>query len=307
MEVKLTRLVEKFEMEIINKSSTYETAVIKNNHISSGAYEMMGKSVEKTFPSLLGFGQKEYDIFRKNMTKAELKEAFSKLSKLGIVGIALSKDFLKPKLILEFVKEYDITLIKKEVKKSELHILLNTYLTKSNTEDITVHASLVNVFGFGVLIQGKSGVGKSEATLDLINRGHFFIGDDAISTIPFSGKLLGKSNTTTRNFLEIRGIGIMNMKQMYGIHKLMKETEINFVVELIEHNPNSVEERLGEKTLNIEINGIHVPYIKLQPRKTTNNFSQLIEAAVIDLKLKQDGYNSSEEFINRINDNLKGN
>ncbi len=306
MEVKLTRLVEKFNMEVLNKSTSYETAIIKNNHISSGAYEMMGKNIEKTFPSLIGFGQKEYKIFKTIISKEKLKESFEILGKLGIVGIVLSKGFEDPNLILKYVQDNNISLIKKDVKKSELHILINTYLTKSNTKSKTVHASLVNVFGFGVLIKGKSGVGKSEVTLDLINRGHFFIGDDAIVTIPFAGELLGKANSVTRDFIEIRGIGIMNIKQMYGIHKLMKHTTIDFVIELMEFGTKTPEERLGETILNTKINGVNIPCVKLQPRKTTSNLSQLIEAAVINLKLKQDGYNSSEDFIKKISNQLKG-
>jgi HPr kinase/phosphorylase len=302
MKVLVKQIVENFDIEVINEGKNFDKAEIKGFHISSGAYEFLGKTNKKAY-SIVGYGSKEDSVF-KTMKKEELDEGFKNFSDLGVPAVIVSKTFTSIELVEPYFKKYGITLLKMDLTKAEMHPLIGVYLAKKLSPKETIHASLLNVFTYGILIMGKSGVGKSEVTLELINRGHFFVGDDAIETVQFSGNLYGTANEMLKDHLEVRGIGIVNIKKMYGIHKIMDETKIDLLIELTnDKTQQKNQERLGNKTVYETIRGVKVPKIVINTI-TSKNISQLIEAATINLKLKNDGYDASEEFIKRVNKTL---
>jgi HPr kinase/phosphorylase len=149
----------------------------------------------------------------------------------------------------------------------------------------------------GVLIEGKSGVGKSETALELVKKGHMFIADDAVDIATISGKILAKPNPVAGRFIEIRGLGILNVSQMFGIEKTAPMSNIDVIVEMVKEEGSDVNfERIGSANKTKLLEKVKVPYYCL-PITPGRKMSDLIEAAVIDFKLKQHGYNSAKEYM----------
>ena len=166
-----------------------------------------------------------------------------------------------------------------------------------------MHGSLISVFGMGVLIIGRSGIGKSEVVVELVKKGHIFIGDDSIMITRIGKRVFGKANDITKNFIEIRGLGILNFQRIFGIEKQIKSSRVNVICELIDMDEidkySCQFERLGNKITYNNILGVDIPFYRI-PVSQGRNISDLIETAITDLKLKKQGYFSAEEFIEQI-------
>jgi HPr kinase/phosphorylase len=163
----------------------------------------------------------------------------------------------------------------------------------------TIHGTLVSIYGVGVLLQGKSGVGKSESALELVKRGHIFVADDAVDVAKITDRLYGKANSLAQNFIEVRGLGVLNIARMFGVEKTKDSTNIDVIIDIIADDNSKMQfERLGKNLQYKMIEKVKVPYYRL-PSTVGRKISDLIETTVIDLKLKLLGYNSAQEYINR--------
>lgn len=162
-----------------------------------------------------------------------------------------------------------------------------------------MHAVLLEINGKGVLITGKSGVGKSETALELIKSGHVFIGDDRIIVTRNANRLIGRCSPVLQNFLEVRGIGIIDISKMFGESKVLEATDIDFVLHLKNLEQGSDFERLGKEIEYINILGLNKPYMEV-PVSSARNVSSLVETAVDQLVLKQKGIDPFKELERRI-------
>ncbi len=185
--------------------------------------------------------------------------------------------------------------------KRETSASIDAYLLRKNTPSERVHGTLLSIFGEGVLITGESGIGKSEVALELVNRKHLFVGDDAIDVISFAGILIGKAPKMSREFIEVRGVGIINLKGMFGIQSVLKEHNISFIVELVHlHDVKSSVERLGKSYTYKEIAGTEIPVLKI-PVSSGKNIAAVVEAAVISFKQREhDGYIAVNDLTERL-------
>lgn len=174
------------------------------------------------------------------------------------------------------------------------------YLTEALAPRETRHGVLVVVFDVGVLIMGESGVGKSECALELIKRGHQLVADDVVDISRLSShKLIGESPEMVRNFMEIRGIGIIDIKSMFGIGAVVRQKEINIVVHLEPWDPHKDYDRLGSRESVARILGVEAPLIEL-PVRPGRNLAIIMEIAARNWRLKCDGYNAVAELDRRL-------
>ena len=172
---------------------------------------------------------------------------------------------------------------------------------------ISIHGVLVDVYGEGILIMGESGIGKSEAALELIKRGHRLVTDDVVEIKKVSDEtLIGTAPDVTRHFLELRGIGFIDVKTLFGVESVKNTQAIDLVIKLEEWDKNKEYDRLGLEEQYIEFLGNKVVCHQI-PIRPGRNLAIICEAAAVNFRQKKMGYNAAEEFCKRIQNNLMKN
>ena len=188
-----------------------------------------------------------------------------------------------------------------DLKWSEFMARLTRVFSNIFAPHKTLHGVLVEVYGVGIMLGGHSGVGKSETALELVERGHRLVADDIVEVRCVNGNtVLGRgANSLISHHMEIRGLGIINISQLYGIGSILEQKEIQLVVELEEWDPNKVYDRLGTAGRSIDMLGVKIPAIEI-PVKPGRNLPIIIEAAAMNERLKKMGYNSARDFNQNI-------
>lgn len=201
--------------------------------------------------------------------------------------------------MVQFAKKYRTPLFAaKRITANVISDLFN-YLSEILADTMTVHSSLIDVHGIGVLITGDSGIGKSETSLELIQRGHRFVSDDVVTLKEIKAHLYGSSPEITQHMMEIRGIGIIDVKAMYGVGAVLKSKRVQMNVQLERWDNNKVYNRVGNVRYTANYLGIKIPKYII-PVEPGRNLAILIEVAVKDFRLKEEGYNTLEELDRRM-------
>lgn len=205
------------------------------------------------------------------------------------------------KYLRKYCLENDIPLLRTEETNYEFIRKLDSFLIKTLAEEIAIHGVCINVYGTGILIRGKSGVGKSETAHALIGRGHRLVADDIVVLKKLSPQtLLGTHNEKNKQLLALRSIGLLNIVKLYGQKAFKDETRISLDIELVKWEGDSLHNELELKPEYREYMGVKIPYIQIQ-LKPGRDVTGLIEAAVNNWALKQqEGYSAAEEFKKRI-------
>lgn len=234
------------------------------------------------------------------------KKNVEKLFSLNPPCIVFSKNVKIDKLFYDMADKYNIPLFKTKLRTTPSSSKLFSYLQDHFAERLSIHGTLMDINGMGTLIIGKSGIGKSETALDLIKRGHQLIADDLVEIIEKEpGNLIGSSPEILRRYMEIRGIGIVDVVTMFGASSYRDRKNIRLVVELEEWNENKYYDRLGLdsekiKYFNTEIAKVTIPVL---PGRTV---SLLVESAAMNEKLKLLGHNAAEEFVSKVDNKALG-
>ena len=197
---------------------------------------------------------------------------------------------------MEIAKKNNVCVVISELKTADMVRNIENLVEEEFTESFTIHGGLVEVFGVGVLILGKSGVGKSEATLELISKGHRLISDDTVEFKKLNdGRIIGRKNEFIKHNMEVRGIGVVDISRLSGMSAIRDKKRLDLVIELESWNDDEQYDRMGleEKTYNIL--DTEIPYLKI-PVRAGRNICILIETAAKNLRLKEMGYNSAKEL-----------
>ena len=259
----------------------------------------------KHFPTfrIIIFGKLEIEYLK------ELKEVTRKRRLKAILppstpAVMVARDFAPPKELREICSKNNIPLFRTPMPTvgllSKMFFLLHEHFASS----ITVHGTLVEVFGMGVLIQGESSVGKSEAALGLLERGHRLISDDAVKIKKRGADLIGSGPELTRHMMEIRGIGIINVAHLYGAVCIRPDIEIDLIVKLEEWDDNHFYDRVGLEEKYCEFLGISLPF-HILPVKPGRDVILLIETISLNHRLKMLGFNSAKEFNVKLLETIK--
>lgn len=197
-------------------------------------------------------------------------------------------------------RKYGRTLLKSKENTTTLFYDLVNYIDQLSAPRISLHGVLVEVFGVGVLITGPSGIGKSETALEIVKRGHCLIADDVVEVKRIrDGHLMGTAPELLQHFMEIRGIGIIDVRTLYGARAVKKDVEIDMVIRLENWDERSPYDRLGLDEQTLDILGIEIPEVMI-PVSGGRNLACIIETAAINNRTKQYGYHSAQVFCDRV-------
>ncbi|GGA16565.1 HPr(Ser) kinase/phosphatase [Psychrobacillus lasiicapitis] len=206
----------------------------------------------------------------------------------------------EPLGLIQYCVEKKIPVLRTHDSTSEVSAKLDAYVVKAMAEEIAIHGVCVNVAGIGILLRGKSGVGKSETAHILIGRGHRLVADDIVVLKKLSPQtLLGSHNEKNKEFLALRSIGLLNVVRLYGRAAFQDETRIALDIELTKWEDNTLNNELELATKFTEYMGVQIPHIQIQ-LQPGRDVAGLIEAAANNWYLKQQGYSAAEEFVKRL-------
>ncbi len=243
-------------------------------------------------------GLSEYEYLRM-FTAEERKKKLLPLFSCGTLPcIILSRNLPALPELLETAKEFSCPIFRSKKITTDLMSDLYIYLNRLLAPSISEHGVLMEVFGVGILLTGKSGVGKSETAMELIKRGHRLIADDSVLIKEIANELYGTAPDIIRYFMELRGIGIINVKSMYGSGSILDEKMIQLVIQLEDWNHDKNYDRIGDEGDTVTYLGVKVPRLTI-PVTPGRNLAIIIEVAARNFRLKSMGYDASEELITR--------
>ena len=232
---------------------------------------------------------------------AKLERSLNFLKNAPMTAIIVTRGLTPQDFLLDLAEKKGIPVFITPLTSSLLIHHLSDFLDDRLAEEITMHGVLVDVMGIGILITGKSGIGKSECALDLISRGHRLVADDAVivKKKQHPDTLFGHASDIISYHMEIRGIGIINVKDIFGITAIRKKKQMDLKVELIDWESDGEYERLGFDEQHIEILGVKLPHLRV-PVSSGRSVATIIEVAARDRILKITGYDSSREFEAKV-------
>ena len=302
--VKLTKLVDKMKLKNLTPEVDIENIVINHSDINRPALQLAGFFDYFDSERVQIIGKVEVTYLEK-MSKIERKEVLNTLFSRKIPCLILSRELEPFEDMLETAKANNVPIFQTKKTTSAFMAELIRWLSLQLAPRISIHGVLVDVYGEGVLIMGESGIGKSESALELIKRGHRLVADDVVEIKKVSEQtLLGSSPDIIRHFIELRGIGIIDVKTLFGVESVKKIQNIDLVIKLELWNPEKEYDRLGLKEEYIEILGNKVICHSI-PIRPGRNIAVIVESAAINHRQKQMGYNAASDLVNRVSGNLK--
>lgn len=290
-----------FNFEQVSGDEESLNRLIKVPNTNRPGLELTGFYDHAEHKRIVIIGNKETAYLSKMDSQTKL-ERFNKITHDKTPLALITSSNKCPKELIEVANEKNFPVFRTEVPSSTIMVEMVTYLDEILALTTNVHGVLMNVFGKGVLIIGDSGMGKSEVALDLVLRGHSLIADDRVDVSLVKKTIIGTAPELLKGMLEIRGIGIIDVMQMFGVRAYLEKKEVDFVVEFKKWNDNDYYLRAGtEEPTFYQTLGLDIPLL-IFPVKEGRNLAVLVESAVQDFMLKQRGVNTAEIFDKKVMD-----
>lgn len=297
--VSLAKVVKDHAFEVIYTPAPIEDIYVTSQDVNRPGLILSGFTAyfDPERIQFLGLTELEY---LKSLGKNGAYEAIERLFAHRPVVVIVTRSLERPPAFLELAQQYKVPLLHTAESTSGSMASIISYLSVELAQRITRHGVLVEVSGEGVLILGDSGVGKSETALELIKRGHRLIADDAVEIRRVSSRtLVGSAPDNIRHFIELRGVGIINARRIFGMGAVKLTERIDMVVQLEPWDQEKVYDRLGLENEYVDILGISVPSTVV-PVKPGRNLSIIIEAAAMNNRQKKMGYNAARELLHSL-------
>ena len=307
-DVTVKQLIEYLELENLTPQIPFEDRKITECDVNRPALQLAGffDYFDPTRLQIIGKVETTYlEKLPDEETRRKRIKRFMDYKEIPCIIICRDEIDAHP-YMLECAHEKGIPIFKSELSTSTVIAETNRWLHIELAPRITLHGILVDIYGEGVLIMGESGIGKSEAALELIRRGHRLVADDAVEIRKTSAKhLLGTAPEVTRYFIEVRGIGIVDVKELYGAGAIKEKKNIDLVVKLAPDSKEKMTDRLGMEEEFTEILGHQIPTntIFVRPGR---NIAILCEAAAVNFREKKMGYNAAEVLAERVRKRIEG-
>lgn len=248
-------------------------------------------------------GNVEY-AYLNTMSREKKHEVFEKMFSFHIPCLVYCRGHMPDEDVLDLAEKYNVPLFSSRCDTSDVYARLLHYLREKMAPSLTIHGVLLDIFGEGVLITGESGIGKSEAALELIKRGHRLVADDAVELRRVNEELLmGSAPEVTKHFIELRGIGIIDVKTLFGVESIKDEQSVDMVINLEVWDREKTYDRLGNNEEYVKYLGNKLPCYSI-PIRPGRNVAVIVEAAAVNFRQKKMGYDALEEFYKRVQNNM---
>ncbi len=298
--VPLTRIVEEFKLDVAFMSTDYASIRLTVEDVARPGLQLAGYFDHFEPMRLQVMGNVEMSFLDK-LSPAERAIIFNRLFSYKFPALVLARGFRPDQQCMEMAQKHNITVLCSQEATSSLVSGIITFLGAELAPRITRHGVLMEVYGEGVLLTGDSGIGKSEAAVELLKRGHRLIADDAVEirkVSPYS--LMGTAPALIRDYVELRGIGIVNVAKLFGMGAVKAENEINLVVNIVPWNQQQVYDRLGLEDQFVDILGVQIPMNTI-PITPGRNLAVILEVAAMNNRQRKMGYNPAREFTDQMN------
>ena len=297
--VSLTTLVEEFNLEVAFAATDYEKIRLTVADVGRPGLPLTGYFDHFEPMRLQVMGNVETSYLQK-LTDSERAIAYDRLLSYKVPALLISRDSAPDAHCLEMAKKHNVTLLRSHETTSSVVSAIIAYLQAALAPRVAQHGVLMEVYGEGVLILGESGMGKSETAVELLKRGHRLIADDAVEIRKISGNvLMGTASELIRNYVELRGIGIVNVAKLFGMGAVKAENAIDLVVNIVPWKSGEAYDRLGIEDQYTEILDVKVPTNTI-PVTPGRNLAVIIEVAAMNNRQRKMGYNPAKEFTEQI-------
>ena len=298
--VSLKELVSEFRFTVEYASTDFDAIRLTVADLSRPGLQLAGYFNHFEPVRIQVMGNVEISYLQK-LTPSERMLAFDRLFSYKIPALVIARDTRPDPECLAMAKKHNITILRCKEATSVVISAVIAYMSAALAPRITRHGVLMEVYGEGILLIGESGIGKSEAAVELLKRGHRLIADDAVEIRRVSGNtLMGNAPELIRNYIELRGIGIVNVAKLFGMGAVKPENNIDMVVNIVPWKTSEVFDRLGLEDQYMDILGVRVPMYTI-PITPGRNLAVILEVAAMNNRQRQMGYNSAKEFTDQIN------
>jgi len=300
--VSVSRMVELLDLKVYTDNVDLKKRKIESADINRPALQLAGYFHHFDSSRVQIIGNVEYS-YTKQLEESKKKEIFRELLSYDIPCVILSRDLVPDNDFVTLAEEYGVPVLGTSRPTSEFMAEIIYELGEQLAPCITIHGVLVDVYGEGVLITGESGIGKSEAALELVRRGHRLVSDDVVEISRINDHtLIGTAPDITRNFIELRGIGIVDVKTLYGVECIKEKQQIDLVIKLAEWKKDAEYDRMGLEEEYIEYLGNKVVCHNV-PIRPGRNLAVICETAAVNHRQKKMGYNAAQELYRRVQAN----
>ena len=298
--VPLSTLVKEFNLETEYASTDFDTIRLTVEDVSRPGLQLAGFFDHFEPMRLQVMGNADMSYVAK-LSSEERSRIFDRLFSYKFPALLIARNIQPSAECIEMAKKHNVTVLRSAEATSTIISTIITYLKASLAPRITRHGVLMEIYGEGILLTGDSGIGKSEAAVELLKRGHRLIADDAVEIKKVSNSsLVGTAPELIRNYIELRGIGIVNVAKLFGIGAIKQDNEINLVVNIVPWNTHEVYDRLGLEQQYTDILGVQIPMNTI-PITPGRNLAVILEVAAMNSRQRRMGYNAALEFTEQIN------
>lgn len=304
--VKLTEFVKKMNLKSLLPDIDTDSIMIEQSGVNRLALQLAGFFEHFDSERIQVIGNVEA-AYIKQIPEESITQLCEKIFSFNIPCLVVCRGLEPIPQMLDIAEKNGVPIFTTEMTTSDFIANSVRWLSEELAPRISIHGVLVDVYGEGVLIMGESGIGKSEAALELIHRGHRLVSDDVVEIRKISDDtLLGTSPDITRHFIELRGIGIVDVKTLFGVESVMYNQTIDMVIRLEDWNREANYDRLGLDEEYIEFLGNKVVCYSI-PIRPGRNLAVIVESAAINYRAKKMGYNAAQELYNRVTGSLSNN
>lgn len=291
---------EQLKLRLVTRADTLRRSKVREKSINRPALTLTGHFKYFAYKRIQLFGAGEMSFLRE-MTDEKQRITLTKMAEQKIPCIVISRNFAPTKVMLQVMEEYSIPLFRTPLTSKEFSTDATVLLEERFAPRTTLHGTLMDVRGIGVLIRGESGSGKSETAIALLHRGHSLVADDVVRIKLLSDHTtpVGTSPSLNRGYMECRGIGIVNVVELFGVQAVRIDKRIELVVTFIDWKPGMEVERTGLEEKYFEILGANVPHMEI-PVRPGRDMARLVEVAVMVQALKLIGHDPAKEFSAKL-------